>query len=165
MYVCMPVCRKAICGNIAVCNPLKINHVYRKIYPFLQEYTPSLLSTTKILCDPPRIYPSQNSPPFSTNVWPSQNLPKYTPFFNNYIRPSQNLPLRPPFQQIFFALNAFPSLFDVSLSPFNASSTSPSPVNVLPLSFTAFLLLFHTPFMPPPPPPTHTHLLTHPVAL
>ena len=31
MYVCMPVCRKATCGNIAVCNPLKINHVYRKI--------------------------------------------------------------------------------------------------------------------------------------
>ena len=30
MYVCMPVCRKATCGNIAVCNPLKINHVYRK---------------------------------------------------------------------------------------------------------------------------------------
>ena len=30
MYVCMPVCRKETCGNIAVCNPLKINHVYRK---------------------------------------------------------------------------------------------------------------------------------------
>ena len=30
MYVCIPVCRKATCGNIAVCNPLKINHVYRK---------------------------------------------------------------------------------------------------------------------------------------
>ena len=31
MYVCMPVCRKATCGIIAVCNPVKINHVYRKI--------------------------------------------------------------------------------------------------------------------------------------
>ena len=39
-------------------------------------------STTTILCDPPRIYPS---------------LPEYTPLFNNYniMRRSQNLPLLP----------------------------------------------------------------------
>ena len=30
MYVSMLVFRKATCGNIAVCNPVKINHVYRK---------------------------------------------------------------------------------------------------------------------------------------
>ena len=52
----------------------------------------SPLSTTIIICDAPRIYPSHL---------------KYTPtFFNNYIWPSQNLPfpprIYPPFQQLFY---------------------------------------------------------------
>ena len=48
-----------------------------RIYPSLPEYTP--FSTTIILCDDPRIYPS---------------VPEYTPFSTNaHVRPSQNLPL------------------------------------------------------------------------
>ena len=66
---------------------------FQQLYATLPESThPSQnippFSTTTIVCDPPRIYPS---------------LPEYTPLFNNYMRPSQNLPLSPriyfPFQQ------------------------------------------------------------------
>ena len=88
-----------------------------------------LFSTTIILCDPSRIYPSlpvytllfnqficttlpestppfKNIPPFTTNLYvqPSQNLPlppRIYPLFNNYMRPSQNLPLPPRIYPLF----------------------------------------------------------------
>ena len=101
------------------------------IHPYLPEYTP-LFNNYNIMrpshnpplppriylpfqpiyvCDPPRIYPSQNTPRFSTTICDPPiihpYLPEYTPLFNNYniMRPSQNLPLPPriylPFQPIY----------------------------------------------------------------
>ena len=95
-----------------------------------------LFSTT--ICDPPRIYPpTQNIPPFSTNLYvrsslnpsppsqntlpfstnnlhvrPSQNLslpPRIYPPFNTYMRPSQNLPLPPRIYPYSTTLNVRPS--------------------------------------------------------
>ena len=77
-----------------------------RIYPSLQEYAP--LSTT--ICDPTRIYPSlseyihpppfQQYPPFQQlyatlpeSTLPSQNIPPFST--NVYLRPSKNL-LVPP---------------------------------------------------------------------
>ena len=115
-----------------------------RIYPFLPEYTPlfnQFICATlpeytplfsQFICAtlPESTPPSQNIPPFSTNLYvrSSQNLPlppriyppfqqmyicdppriylsvpENTPFFTNYMRPSQNLPLpeyTPPSQNI-----------------------------------------------------------------
>ena len=106
--------------------PLPLN-IYT---PFQQMY----------MCDPPRIYPlpfhqlyatlsestppSQNIPPFSTNVYvrPSQNLRlplSIYPFFNNYVQSFQNLPLppriHPPFSTTIILCD--PSRIDPSLLP------------------------------------------------
>ena len=77
--------------------PPRIYPPFQQLYATLPECTPPSqnippFSTTIILCDPPRIYPS---------------LPEYTPLCNNYniMRPSQNIPLLPRisplFQQIY----------------------------------------------------------------
>ena len=107
-----------------------------RIYPSLPEYIPLLnkyiiMRRSHNLPRPPKIYPpfqqlcatlpestppSQNIPPFSTNILlcdapkiypPSQNIP---PFLTHlYVRPSQNLPLPPKiyplFQQLYATLS------------------------------------------------------------
>ena len=67
--------------------PPRIYPTFQQLYAIHPESTPPSqniphFSTTMILCDPPRIYPS---------------LPEYTPLFNNYMRHSQNFPSLPEY--------------------------------------------------------------------
>ena len=109
--------------------PPRIYPPFQQLYATLPESTPPSqnlvpFSTTIILCDPFRIYPSlpEYNPLFSNynimrhsqyltlvpRIYPSfqqmhmcdppriyPSLPEYTPLFNNYMWPSQNLPLPP----------------------------------------------------------------------
>ena len=109
--------------------PPRIYPPFQQLYATLQESTPpsqniSPFSTTIILCDPFRIYPSlpEYNPLFSNynimrhsqyltllpRIYPSfqhihmcdppriyPSFPDYTLLFNNYMRPSQNLPIPP----------------------------------------------------------------------
>ena len=101
--------------------PTRIHPPFQQLNATLPESTPPpsqnipLFSTTRpiLLCDTPRIYPSQNIPPpiFVISVFESQNLPslpEYTPFSTNlYVRPSQNLRGAPSQNILPFSTNLY----------------------------------------------------------
>ena len=102
-----------------------------RIYPSPRTYPPF---QPIYMCDPPRIYPSQNILPFSPPF--SQNIPPFST--NLYVRPSQNLPLPPriysPFQPIYMcdppgiypSLPEYTPLFNKCIYVTLPESTSPS---------------------------------------
>ena len=76
-----------------------------RIYPSLPVSTPLYFNHVKCLRLPESTHPSQNTPPFSTNLYvrPTQNLPlsprMYPPFQQIYM--SDPFRIYPPFQQIY----------------------------------------------------------------
>ena len=104
--------------------PPRIHPPFQQLNATFPESTP--LSTTIILCDAHRIYPSfpeythfsttillYHSPRIYPSLHLSQNIPP-PPSFNNYMRHSQKLPLPrrtpPPFIQLYapFPLRIYP---------------------------------------------------------
>ena len=95
-----------------------------RIYLSVPEHTPHPFSPT--ICDPLRIYPSQNIPPFSTNVYvrPSQNLPplRIYPFSTTMCDPPRIYPslleYTPPFSTTIILCD--PSRIDPSLPEYTS---------------------------------------------